>query len=443
MANTSNFRTAAARTDGRCPPDGATSRRRAADYMARCIGAATLAALWFVSSLAADAQAAPAQAPSAQAAPAQTAPALLPPAQVVLTGAVPTLTVHLSRSLYYIHADAKSGAPVVPRDIVALASLDGWPASVPKPATFAWHVFLDWDFKPYPTHHSIARLKFEHPSPFPVNLGGEVRGGRLKVIAKTTFEGREISGQALAEVCGENPPRSAILRAFPPSRLGLIASKIATAESGMRQFEAANGMPMISRSNDVGLMQLNAPSGAVTSPDQVWDWRYNLRRGLEMMADKRRTTVLASRGSVNRQPDVRDIVAGYQEAACINFVRWYVGIPVIVPPVVPPLSTEPGSGMLPGEPDPDHVALSQLERDSIRRYNGGREYAIALVPDPDTLSIRGVEWRVDPTRGGIRTHSGDPDYIGHVLRAHSGFVIPKPAVAGKSRHRRLRHRRHR
>ena len=377
------------------------------------------------------------------ASPAQTqAPPVQMPAPVLHPGVVPTLTVRLSRPVYTIHSDANTGAPIMPRDVVAWASVEGWPADVPKPTTYSWHVFLDWDYKPFPTHHSIARLKFEHPSPFTVNLAGEVRGGRLKIIAKTTFEGREIISQALAEVRGENPPRSAVLRVLPPNRLGLIASKIATAESGMRHFDVVLGTPVISHSNDVGLMQLNAPSGAVTAAEQVWDWRANLRRGLEMFADKRRTTVLASRGAVNRRPNPREIVAGYEDAACINFVRWYIGWPMIAPPVVPPLSTESGSGMLPGELDPDHVALSQLERDAIRRYNGGSEYAVALVADPDTLTIRGAEWQVDPTRGGVRAHSGDPDYVGHVLRARSGFVIPKPAAPGKSKHRRARHRRH-
>jgi hypothetical protein len=352
--------------------------------------------------------------------------------------ALPTLDVRLSQTLYRIRVDPKSGAPIMPNGIVASASLADWPADVPQPPTFTWHVFLDWDFKPYPTHHSIGDLKFEHPSPFPVNLASQVRGGRLKVIAKTTFEGREISGQAIAEVRGDNPPRSAVLRAFPPNRLGLIASKIATAESGMQQFNAADGMPMISRTNDVGMMQLNAPTGSITSADQVWDWRANLKRGLEVMDDKHRTTVLASRGSVNRQSDPGDIVVGYEDAVCLNFLRWYLGMTVIAPPIVPPLSTIPGSGILPGEADPDHLSLSQVERDAIRRYNGGHEYALALVTNPDTMTILNVEWQVDPTRGGVRARSGDPDYIGHVLLARSGFVIPAPSKPAKSRHRHRR-----
>jgi hypothetical protein len=356
---------------------------------------------------------------------------------------VPTLSVHLSRPMYRIRVDPKSGAPIMPRDIEATAHLDDWPASTPKPATLTWHVYLDWDFKPCPTRHSIDALKFERPSPFRVDLGSEIRGGRLKVIAKTTLDGREIGGFATADVLGENPSRAQVLRAFPPNRIGLIASKIAMAESGMRQFDPISGMPTVSRTNDVGMMQLNAPTSAVTSADQVWDWRANLKRGLEMMDDKRRTTVLASRGSVNRQPDLRDIVMGYEQAASLSFLRWYIGLPALPPPAVPPLSPLPGSGMLPGEPDPDHLALSQVERDAIRRYNGGREYALALETEPETLSITRAEWQVDPTRGGVRARAGDPDYILHVLSARSGFVIPKPAALGRSTHRRFRHRRRR
>jgi len=329
----------------------------------------------------------------------------------------------------------------MPTDVRAYARLEGWPADVAYPTTFSWHVYLDWEDKVYPTHHSISALKFEHPSPFPINFGKEVRGGRLKVIAKAVLEGQEVLGTDLAEIRGVNPPRSAILRSFPPNRVGLIASKIATAESGMRQFDAITGMPVVSRTSDVGMMQLNAPTGSITSADQIWDWRANLRQGLEVLGDKRRVTVLASRGNVNRQPDLRDIVLGYEDAACVNYMRWYLGLTPNPPPVVPSLSTQPGSGILPGEADPDKTALTQMERDAIRRYNGGREYALALVADPLTLSLKGAEWQVDPTHGGVRARSGDPNYVSHVLLAHSGFVIPKPASPHKLKRHSRRHRR--
>jgi hypothetical protein len=293
----------------------------------------------------ASAQVAPAQNLPFQKAPAQTTAA--PPAAIDgsisavphYTGPLPTLTVSFSRPVYTIKCDPKTGAASMPADVVAFARLDGWPLDIPPPTSFMWHVYLDWEDKVYPTHHSISSLKFEQPSPFRVNFGKEIRGGRLKIIAKAVLDGHEILGTALAEVRGTNPSHAAVLRSFPPNRIGLIASKIATAESGMRQFEAGTGMPMISRTSDVGMMQLNAPTGSVTSADQVWDWKANLRQGLEIMSDKRRITVFASRGNVNRQPDIRDLVVGYEDAACVNYMRWYLGMPVNPPPAIPPHPT--------------------------------------------------------------------------------------------------------
>lgn len=367
-------------------------------------------------------------------------PVVVTPAASVIARPLPILRVRLSSDVYRIRCDAKTGEAAMPKDVVAKAELVDWPADIPPPTTFSWHVFLDWDFKPYPTHHPINDLKFEHPSPFPVNLSSKVCGGRLKVIAKTLFEGREVIGFALADVLGENPPRAAVLRAFPPNRFGLLASKIGMAESGLRQFDPVTGLPSVSRTNDVGMMQLNAPSQAITAPEQVWDWHANLKRGLEMMEDKRRVTVLASRGDVDRHSSLREAVTGYEDVACINFMRWYLGMAVLPPPGIPELSTKPGSGMLPDDPDPDKVALSQVERDLIRRYNGGREYTLALTADPTTLGISRVDWQVDPTRGGIRARSGDPDYVRHVLNARSGFVIPQPPKPAVAKHHRLRRR---
>jgi hypothetical protein len=43
-------------------------------------------------------------------------------------------------------------------------------------------------------------------------------------------------------------------------------------------------------------------------------------------------------------------------------------------------------------------------------------------------------WEVDPTRGGIRANSGDPDYVQHVLRAESGLSLtPPPAPKPKTK----------
>ncbi|HEV2471453.1 MAG TPA: hypothetical protein VGS41_02235, partial [Chthonomonadales bacterium] len=63
------------------------------------------------------------------------------------------------------------------------------------------------------------------------------------------------------------------------------------------------------------------------------------------------------------------------------------------------------------------------ERESIRRYNGGAEYAFRIYADPHTLGIAKAQWEIDPTRGGIRPGAGDPSYVDHVLAARSGFVL--------------------
>jgi hypothetical protein len=353
-----------------------------------------------------------------------------PPSPSAPATPLPEVRVALSRLYYYIKADPKTGAPQMPRNVVATAEARNWPAGAAKPTTFLWHIFLDWDFKPYPTHHRIGDTTFTQPSPMKINLDEEIRGGTLTVYARTMLNGQEIFGMAQAAVLGENPPRKAVLSAFPPSRLGLIASKIGTVESDLCQFTSQRGpdpggQPVVSRSNDVGLMQLNAPSEAITSADQVWDWRANLRRGLDIYMGKRHITVLASRHATSsyREPDM-----SLYQLICLNCARQVFGLPCL-PPVsstVPPLSERPGSGMLPDDPDPDHLNLSQIEREAIRRYNGGREYAWSLTPSPDTLDIVSAGWEIDATRGGLSPTSGAPDYVRLVLGARSGFVFPPP-----------------
>jgi hypothetical protein len=360
------------------------------------------------------------------------------------SGPYPTIRVTLPKTDYRIRIDPKTGTPQMPKDIVATAAVQNWPADAPVPTVFTWRVYLDWDFPAYPTHHRINNQTFTQASPLKVNLDGEIRGGLLTVVAKALLNGQEVCGQAHATILGENPPRKTVLRAYPRSRFGLIASKVGTAESGLRQFTSPNGLdpggwPLVSRTNDVGIMQLNAPSGAISSADQVWDWRANVQRGLEMLRGKQRNVVvLASRHAVglHRVPEE----CGTQ-MAMLNCARMLLGLSCLPPPSVPPLSDKAGSGALPGEADPDKLALSQVEREAIRRYNGGREYAYVIQPDPTTLGIQRAEWQIDPTRGGIRPTSGDPNYVRKVLLARSGLTLPPPPKP-KSAHSHRSHRRH-
>ena len=349
----------------------------------------------------------------------------------------PSVRVTLSRPVYFIGIDPRTGAARMPHDVTASADVQNWPADLPRPHTFTWHVSLDWNYAPYPTHHDVSKNAYNRPSPFTVDWGAQIRGGALTITAQTPFNGRDIIGQAAATVRGVNPTHDEVLKAFPRTRFGLICSKVAMAESGMRQFTDAKGLdvgglPEMSRTNDLGIMQLNAPTGSITSQDQIWDWRENVRRGMQELAGKHQTALLTSRSvaAEDRLP-----AGGAAQLSLLNFYRRFIGLPALTPPRLTPLSNILGSGALPDDPDIDHLALSQLERDAIRRYNGGREYSFRVVPDPLRPDIAFAGWQVDPSRGGLRDRSGDLDYVRHVLRAHSGLTLPPPPPPKKQKGR--------
>lgn len=346
-------------------------------------------------------------------------------------GKGPRVQVVLSRSVYRIRIDPKTGAPVMPGDVRAFATVVDWPEDIPRPRVFTWRVLLSWDFAPFPTRHRIGDQLFVQSSPLEIDLSAQVRGGTLKVFAKTWLQGREIVGQAQAQVLGENPPREVVLQAFPRDRFGLLASKIAMVESRMRQFSEGDerspgGYPLLSRSNDVGLMQLSPSGGGLTAEDQIWDWRANLRRGLEMLEGKRVLSSLASRHATGRGwirgPDEGLLMLGF-----LNAMRLVLGLDPLPALAIPPLSAAPGSGIQPGEEDPDGLALSQMERDAVRRYNGGREYEFVMVPDLKTLGIARAEWQIDMERGGVAPDRGDPDYVRRVLMTRSGLTLKAPS----------------
>ncbi len=118
---------------------------------------------------------------------------------------LPIVRVTLSRPVYDIAIDPKTGAPQMPRDVTAIAQIAELACRHAPAQSFTWHVALDWDYKPFPTHHDISKATFVHASPFTVDFGKQIRGGKLTVTAKATVNGREISGQATAIVRGVNP----------------------------------------------------------------------------------------------------------------------------------------------------------------------------------------------------------------------------------------------
>ena len=295
-----------------------------------------------------------------------------------LADSFPTVKVSLSRSIYYITANHLTGEPVMPAEVAAAAV-----CSVgDRHPNFTWHASLDWNFAAYPTHHSISRRSFWQPSPLKLDFGKEVRGGTLRVTAKLILNGTPVCGEAQAMVIALNPSRQQILRRLPLNRFGLIASKIGVWESGMRQFnpitsQVKSGLPYTSPTNDVGLMQLNPACGSLSSPEQVWDWRANLQRGLEILQSK--FAASRSYSSELAQSSGMQISRSFLPSRHTrrNFRRTNQQ-------TVVGLSERVGTGQLPGDCDVDHLSLSAWERDAIRRYNGGREYSCRMQYDPLT-----------------------------------------------------------
>jgi len=348
------------------------------------------------------------------------------PSKAQLPSTTPQIRVTLTSPVYHIQIDPRTFAPYMPQNVIAKAEVIGLPAGTSAPREFTWRVLLDWNNEAYPTRHSIADTTFTQNSPFKVNFGDEIRGGILKVFAKATIGGQEIAGFALAQVVGSNPPKKAIYKLLPANRTGLLLAKIATVESRVQQFREPEGLPKESISHDFGIMQLNAPSGAVTSEAEIWDWRENVRRGIEMFTGKRRMSVTASRNMARRMP-IEDLpVNAAATIGLLNMTRALFEMQQLAPPNIPALSELPGSGIEIDETDKDKLNLNQIERDSIRRYNGGREYTFVLTPDVETLEVVSGQWQVDPNRGGISMRSGDPNYVRKVIEADSGFVIPPP-----------------
>ncbi|MDE2126708.1 MAG: hypothetical protein KGJ62_08970 [Armatimonadetes bacterium] len=329
------------------------------------------------------------------------------------------LIVGLSQHVFHIRIDPDTGAPLMPRNARAFVRLAA-PAVGPAPV-YTWRILLTWSTAGVSTASSLAQRTFQSASPFRLPFGSEIRGGTLTVYASTQHGGETCWGEARAKVVADNPDQDQVLKAYPASRLGLIASKIGEAESGLHQFTPA-GLPLVSATFDVGLMQLNAPTGGLSSPDQVWDWRANVARGIRILEAKRSYTQLASR---HAPPGFRSVRPDASSEYWLSMVRTMCGRAPAVADSVPTLSSEPGSGMLPGEPDPDHLDISQVEREEIRRYNGGDEYRLERVAVGSESSW---QWVIDPTRGGIAPGRGDPHYVDHVLLARSGFRL----IAGRN-----------
>jgi hypothetical protein len=210
---------------------------------------------------------------------------------------------------------------------------------------------------------------------------------------------------------GTNPQRADIQFALPHDTL----RRIATQESGQRQFDAApnggTGCPKFSsdRLGGVGVFQITRPR---PTPDEIWDWRTNVASGIRIFDQK----VAAARGYPAR---VRSSNGFGRLVARFNASRRALKLPELTI-VLPDFSTGNFNNN-----------LQQLELDSIRGFNGfaGRdqfghelhEFRVALdnkgrlrVQNIDPVARTGsAMWERVPVAS--RPTSGDPNYVGRVL----------------------------
>jgi hypothetical protein len=246
-----------------------------------------------------------------------------------------------------------------------------------------------------------------------IDFGGLIRGSSLNIGATGLVNGCPVRALTFPmPLVGTNPQRSAVAAALPHDTLRRIACQ----ESGQRQFDApADG--------GTGLCQLFGPDGRVgimqiahPTPDEVWNWRANVEKGIELFNER----VAASSeypSKVRNSEGFRNLVAQFNQR------RQQEGLnPVHV--VLPAFTT--------GNFDNDR---QQLELDAIRGYNGWHgsdrvglelhEFNVAVdvvdgepvlrVINIDEQTLEGMAvWERVPSED--RPQSvGDPNYVNNVL----------------------------
>ncbi|TQM43923.1 hypothetical protein FB388_1281 [Pseudonocardia cypriaca] len=239
----------------------------------------------------------------------------------------------------------------------------------------------------------IKSIEFPAPaggSAIDIDFGGAIVGGKLAVGVNGVVNGCPASGGDGAWVMGTNPSRSDIRESFPNDTIRRIACR----ESGQRQFEApADGgigsCPLFGRADRVGIMMT-----ANATDEQVWNWRANLDRGIEVF-DERLDAARSYPAQVALSAEFQDLVAGF------NAIRLQDGMPAITINV-PEFTT--------GDLDDN---LQQLELDAIRGYDGWfgqdrfghelHEFRIAVAPELARTCCgweTSTRWRAPVTRSG-------------------------------------------
>jgi hypothetical protein len=268
-----------------------------------------------------------------------------------------------------------------------------------------------------------------------IDFGGLIRGSSLHIGVTGLVNGCPVrAGAGFLRIAGTNPERSAVAAALPHDTLRRIACK----ESGQRQFDApADGgtglCPLFGPDGRVGIMQIANPT-----PDEVWNWRANITKGIELFNEK-----VDDAGDYPNSVRMAVLEAGSEAEKEFNRLvspfnqrRQQQGLnPIQV--TIPEFTT--------GSFD-DNDKLQQLELDAIRGYNGwhgpgrfglklhefrvaverieGEEVLIVANVNEETLQGEAV-WERVPVAD-RPADSGTPNYVEEML-AFDFECSPAPA----------------
>lgn len=241
---------------------------------------------------------------------------------------------------------------------------------------------LEWKLELKDASHAVCSTSVTSTGggqTFTPSFGSAIMGGTYTATLKSKLGKCEKAFYVTGSIVGTDPGRAAIRAAIGNDETAL---KIACHESGMKQFHA-DGTPVRNTGGgiDIGIMQI--VSGQTCN--DVWDWKENVRHGLQLLAEKRANATNHHIGERNRL-NARRIAQGL--AACP------AGLPRA-------LSADPAyaNDQVPGD------GISEHEREAIRRYNSGREHQWEVT---NQETCEGY-WRVDPVL------TSNPGYVNAVL----------------------------
>lgn len=223
-----------------------------------------------------------------------------------------------------------------------------------------------------------------------------------------------------------------------------ILEQIVCQESRYHQFSpSGTGFPYATNEMDIGLFQVRTVSTVEDHCDVAWNWRHNVRRGVEIYAQKSKDALGHNRSEVNpaygNNIELQRCIRNQMDAFMLENLltddeskisefselvssavckqrgvanmgallklldeKSFKALTVLISKlkgIPPPLTPSP---------DDEDASVTQLQREAIRRYNGGREHKFEI--DEEKRDSCGGDWGVFP-----KTKPENIKYVDEVL----------------------------